>query len=138
VTAVLDDVFAARLARVEALLDELADTQPPRLAAEHPDLASFVAWLAATFARDVGHHGRRWCSRWADHPEAVLRLDALWQAHEALAAEGGTGPSTWLRDHLDPALARLMSDDGPFGRCATGERARHDLPPALPVEDAQR
>jgi hypothetical protein len=132
----LEDL-ADRLARVEALLSDIvAAVRAPRtdqLTVVHPTLASFVTWFGATFARDVGHPGARWCAHWAEHPEAVLRLTAVWRAYEELSAAGGAGLGTWLRDHADPQLARLTADDGPFGRCATGERIRHTLPAPLPV-----
>jgi hypothetical protein len=81
---------------------------------------------------------RPWCSRWWEHREAVARLHALWMAWQSLTdspACGHTGPSSWHRDHLDPALARLRAPDGPFARCMRDpERPVHNPGPATPVE----
>lgn len=73
----------------------------------------------------------RWCSRWWEHPEAVSRLAALWQAFEALRQEPGTGPATWWRDYCDPTMAALTDPGGPFAQCRGGER--HEPPTQLPT-----
>ena len=75
-----------------------------------------VGFLLPTFVRPVGGQ-IRWCERWADHPEAVLRVEAMWQAWEALRWQPGTGMSEYLLHHLDPGLAALAATTGPFARC---------------------
>ncbi|WP_199493442.1 DUF4913 domain-containing protein [Marinitenerispora sediminis] len=64
-----------------------------------------------------------WCATWWEHPEALGRLHSLWLAYTALTADleeaGGTGPSMWHRDHLDPIMQQLRAPDGPFAGCMT-------------------
>ncbi len=71
-------------------------------------------------------------AQWWRHAEAIVRLQALHCAHRELFAAGGTGPGTWLRDHLDPALERLLGNEGPFTTCSTDPQ-RHDPLEPLPV-----
>jgi hypothetical protein len=70
-----------------------------------------------------------WCPTWWEHEEALARLHALWMAWQELTdpeAGGWTGPSSWHRDHLDPAIRELRAPDGPFARCMTDlERPIH-------------
>ncbi|MGI3782098.1 MAG: DUF4913 domain-containing protein, partial [Janthinobacterium lividum] len=72
----------------------------------------------------------RWCASWWSHTEALVRLEALWKAWEVLRLDPGTGASSWLRDHADPALAALTGPAGPFARCTP---VKHSTPPALPT-----
>src|SRR5687768_12098473 len=68
------------------------------------------------FRRKVGDRSPfRWPAEWWRHPEAVIRLEALWRAWEHLRLDPATGMSVWLRDHADHHLAILFSDYGPFG-----------------------
>lgn len=76
----------------------------------------------------------RWDAEWWRHPEAVLRLDALWRAWEHLRLDPATGISVWLRDHADHHMPILLSDIGPF-RAATdrvndGDPLPYTPPPA--------
>lgn len=91
-----------------------------------PYFASAVDWahafLLPTFIRPIGG-SIRWCDQWADHPEAVLRLEAMWQAWEVLRLEGGLGMSVYLLHHLDPGLAALTSSTGAFARCTPDRHA---------------
>ncbi|GAA4968832.1 DUF4913 domain-containing protein [Kineococcus glutinatus] len=133
----------ARTARLELRVDELDAFFPtPSTGAiggeddetvVYPDLASWVSgFFAPTFARAVGGEAR-WCARWAEHREAVYRLQALWRAWEALRTDARTGHALWLRDHLDPQLAVLLSARGPFAQCtATRHEALLALPSASP------
>ena len=80
-------------------------------------LEGFVAgYLAPTICRKPIR--RSWCPRWWAHPEAVLRLMALWQAWEAFRVEGGVGLSSWWVYHADHHLAFLFDPEmGPFAGC---------------------
>lgn len=101
----------------------------------YPDLAAFVSgFLAPTYAHEWTKLSSewRWCSRWWLHTEAVVRLEAMWRAWEALRLDPGTGASTWLLHHADPHLAALSSSSGPFRQCKPGE---HAGPPPLVTED---
>ena len=91
--------------------------------------------MSGVFAPVFGRHegaGARWCVRWWDHGEAVLRLEALWRSWEALRLDPVLGMSRWLRDYLDPQLAILTSATGPFQSCNThGEEGEHYPPEPL-------
>ncbi|MEV5485597.1 MULTISPECIES: DUF4913 domain-containing protein [Streptomyces] len=97
------------------------------------ELAALTSWvhhlLLPVYGREITT-SRPWCQQWREHPEAVARLHALWLAWQHLTdVEAGlTGPSTWHRDHLDPALLQLRTPDGPFGACTTSPaRPNHRL-----------
>ncbi|MGW5200799.1 DUF4913 domain-containing protein [Streptomyces spiralis] len=97
------------------------------------ELAALTSWvhdlLLPVYGREITT-GRPWCQQWQEHPEAVARLHALWLAWQQLTdVEAGlAGPSTWHRDHLDPALLHLRTPDGPFGACTTSPaRPNHRL-----------
>jgi len=131
--------LAARLDDVEALLTRLsgeledvavgletvgsatAGTRGSEEPVPEPQFTAVHEWVelvfTPTFVRTVGGD-IRWCSRWSDHPEAVLRMEAMWRSWEVLRLDGGLGLSTWLLHHLDPGLAALASRSGPFARCS--------------------
>ena len=94
------------------------------------ELAALTNWvhnlLLPVYGREITT-GRPWCQQWQEHPEAVARLHALWLAWQQLTdvQAGLTGPSTWHRDHLDPALLQLRTPDGPFGACTTSAARPH-------------
>lgn len=128
--------------------DEWADEPPPELAAVpghergqapaqpvYSALPAFVAdYLAPLYRRPLSKQQRPWCPQWWNHPEAVVRLEALWRAWEALRQEPRFGMSTWLLDHADRHMAVLLDPDGPFHGCsATGGHTVGRLEP-LPVE----
>jgi hypothetical protein len=108
--------------------------EPARPPTTYRDVRHFVTeYLVVMWARTVRDtdHGFKWCPHWHEHPAAVERLTALWQAYEALHRDGGTGPSQWWTHHADPHHAALTSPDGPFARCGPG---RHQRSPLLPSE----
>jgi len=88
------------------------------------ELAALTNWveqlLLPSYGREISTT-RPWCDQWHEHPEAVGRLHALWLAWQQLTdVEAGlSGPSTWHRDHLDPALLQVRAPDGPFAACTT-------------------
>ncbi|WP_432198582.1 DUF4913 domain-containing protein [Streptomyces sp. bgisy027] len=94
------------------------------------ELAALTNWvhnlLLPVYGREITT-GRPWCHQWQEHPEAVARLHALWLVWQQLTdvQAGLTGPSTWHRDHLDPALLQLRTPDGPFGACTTNAARPH-------------
>ncbi len=125
---------AAEQAPAPAAAAAPASQPAPAVPVTLGELAEWVHdWLLPTFRRMPGGARGRWCTQWWDHTEAVVRLQALHSSYRELSAAGGTGPGTWLRDHLDPALERLLGNDGPFTTCST-EPARHDLLDPLPAE----
>lgn len=62
-------------------------------------------------------HEQRWCSRWWDHPEALARLEHVWEAFEVLRREKAPAMSTFWRDHVDHHMSVLTSERGPFEQC---------------------
>jgi hypothetical protein len=77
---------------------------------------------------------QRWCPSWWAHPEAIVRLTALWRTWEiARVAETGDGIADWLRGYFDPINPVLLGAEGPFGSCTPD---RHTDTPALPVTPA--
>lgn len=114
--------------------DAVAEPATAQTEEEPPELAypSMDAWFSDFFVelyqRDLGASSRLWCPQWWLHAEAIYRLDALWRSWEHLRRDGALGPSTWLRDHLDPHMAQLMSPDGTFKGCDPdrGHRRRRD------------
>lgn len=101
----------------------------------YPSVEAWVTgWLAPMirrpFTRDM-----TWCPQWWQHPEAILRLEALWRAWEHLRQEGTVGMSVFVRDHLDPHLGFLLNRElSPFAKCSRdGHRGEE---PELPVEPA--
>jgi hypothetical protein len=99
----------------------------------------FVAHLlSGTWCRPVDGRHLTWCPSWWKHPEAVLRLTALWRSWEHLRLDPATGLSVWLRDHADHHMRVLMDPElGPFKGChperGHGERLR-PLPLVEPPE----
>ena len=102
----------------------------------YPDVAAFVAgFLAPTFAREWHDQDteRRWCSSWWLHVEAVVRLEAMWRAWEALRLDPALGASTWLLHHGDPGMAVLTKPHGTFHRCSPeAHRVWEPLPVITP------
>jgi hypothetical protein len=99
--------------------------------------ATLDDWVAQHFARlyarPLGGQWR-WCARWRDHPEAVDRLQALWNAWETIHRDPGLGLATWYTQYLDPQLAVLLGNTGTFARCVDD---RHEPPAVLPVPSQQ-
>jgi len=87
--------------------------------------------IAPLYAQHLTGNGT-WCASWWDHDDALVRLEAVWRAWEALRLEPTTGIARWLRDVADPQLDRLRDRDrGPFRACGQG---KHLTAPPLPVE----
>lgn len=70
------------------------------------------------YARDTTYSNAiKWCPSWWSHPEAQIRLEAIWRAWEHLRRDGATGMSTFLRDHADHHMSKLFDPEGPFKYC---------------------
>lgn len=99
----------------------------------YAELRLMTPWVDQIFSTIYGPEPtaqRPWCVRWPEHPEAVARLHGLWLAWQgSITPEAGAaGPSSWHRDHLEPALAKLRSADGPFAACTSaGGHVSHRL-----------
>jgi hypothetical protein len=90
-------------------------------------------WLLAVYVRSTDGANVTWCPKWWLHPEAYVRLDALWRTWEHLRLQPGTGMSVFMRDHLDHHMAVLLSHGGPFEGCKASGHGEH-LPAQLPTE----
>ena len=93
-----------------------------------------VGWLFPAIRRAL-KAGTYWCPRWWEHPEAVWRLKALWDAWETARAEGGNAMSYWWTVHFDAHWAVLTSAaTGPFASCARRDQHSDELDylPGLP------
>lgn len=132
-----------RLAELSEVVNDLAAELTREAALRRPvaaddldvvDLDLWVRdWLLPTFRRLPSSTGAHWCRQWWTHPEALFRLAALHAAWKQLCGEGGLGLATWLRDHLDPGFAALLSDSGPFTSCKVSP-PRHDPIDPLPAD----
>ncbi len=106
-----------------------------------PVFSSLEAWVSGylleVYRRAVSGTASTWCAQWWRHPEAWIRLDALWRSWEYLRLDQATGISVWLRDHADPHMAVLLSADGPFKGCTPEQHATRPLRalPTSPVPD---
>jgi hypothetical protein len=97
------------------------------------DLDGFVSgYLTHVVERRVvtgNVSGVYWCSQWWAHPEALSRVYALWREWERARVDDTM--SVWWLHHLDPHLAGLTADFGPFCKCEPG---KHVEPRTLPTE----
>jgi len=97
-----------------------------------PDVQTWVEHVyAPTYIRKITQT-QRWCPSWWAHPEAIVRLTALWRTWEAArASEDDTAMADWVRAYLDainPVL--LAADAGPFASCAPD---RHSEQAPMPL-----
>ncbi|NUU24363.1 MAG: DUF4913 domain-containing protein [Streptomycetaceae bacterium] len=99
-------------------------------------LDSFVTeYLGEILRRRLNRATAVWCPSWWRHPEAVVRLSAMWRAFEYLRTDPALGMSVWWLNHADPHLRVLMDPEfGPFAVCdpREGHNAR-ELEP-LPMD----
>ena len=115
--------------------ERLSDTIPGATLA-YESVEDWVSrYLLVMYRRAVSGTGTTWCPQWWRHPEAVVRLEALWRAWEYLRKDPSTGMSVWLRDHCDPHMTQLLSADGPLKGCKPRQHTRHPNQP-LPGDHA--
>lgn len=102
-----------------------------------PVFASVEEWVVSFFAELIRRKPKTsfmWCPRWWDHGEAVLRLEGMWRAWEALRLDGTTGMSVWARDHLDPHLRSLTDPEtSPFAGCIDGSHTQFEPLEVVPA-----
>ncbi|MDF9749621.1 DUF4913 domain-containing protein [Arthrobacter sp. ES3-54] len=56
----------------------------------------FAELLAQSYVREVSEGATfAWCPEWYKHPEALIRMEAIWRAWEHLRLEPALGVSTW-------------------------------------------
>jgi hypothetical protein len=133
------DLLDELLNGMPAIDDSAADRSKTSEADEEIDLDGLIIWMHATITSVIARPLRGdliWCPLWFEHPEAVMRLEALRRAWIELAPEPGASMSIWIRDHLDPCLRELMSPLGTFADCHHSSRQRgtgtHTPLPTLP------
>ena len=83
--------------------------------------ATSVEWvegyLAVVYWRRLGPR-YIWCRYWWAHPEAVVRLEAMWRAWEKMRREDPlAGIAKWFVEIGDPMMRELFDPDGPFKGC---------------------
>ena len=102
----------------------------------YPDVGAWVErWLCPIMEREI-IPSVQWCPQWWDHPEAVERLEALWEAWEIGRLGGGAWKSAWWVTHADRQLSRLCHPDtGPFGSCHREHRRETKPWTSDPVPD---
>jgi len=131
---------------IPANFDELVQEESPEQETEaepvldYNSVYEFYEGIVAPILRDRHidpRSGLRWCKRWWDYPEAMMRLDALWRSYEHLRQDPATGISVWFRDHFDVHMAVLTSQHGPFGK-SRDVAERGDYPPYEQPPDAAR
>jgi hypothetical protein len=74
-------------------------------------------WLLPLYPRSLDGSAVTFCREWWRHPEAYLRLDALWKSWEFMRRKTGTGMAVWLRDYCDYHMGVLMRENGTFKGC---------------------
>ena len=126
----------------DPLTGEIPDSTPADVGGatgEHePHFANVYVFVRDFLSPMYARHGLteqsqwHWCRRWWDHPEAVARLEALWQVFEALRSSPGVGAAAWWRDWCDPTMGALSDPEGPFRLCGGDQ---HRLPPSLAIDD---
>lgn len=84
----------------------------------------FYDGIVAQLLRDrlIGPRHQRWSAQWWKSPEAMMRLDAA------------TGLSVWLKDHFDPHMRALTSENGPFGDSRDASQRSENPPYDRPEE----
>jgi hypothetical protein len=82
-------------------------------------------WLLPLYRRSLDGPAVTFCREWWRHPEAYLRLDALWKSWEFMRRKPGTGMAVWMRDYCDYHMGALMREQGTFKGC-TIESHNHE------------
>ncbi len=137
--ATLQNELEAAEDTIAALRDRLDTvTDPSTTAAPVSESnASLEQWVDNEFAHLVEIRtgaATRWCLRWSEHPEAVLRLTAIREDYDNCLGNPQLGISGWLRTSVDHHLPRLTDGQGPFSGCTTTD---HEPPPVLPASITQ-
>ncbi len=121
------------------VLDEAANVcrwrELPNLYSHYGSRGIILMTILQSWAQGVDEFVREMIVRysgWWESAEAVITLEALWRAWEHLRLDPALGMSVWLRDHLHPHLAVLMSPPGPFGTTSGSAGAASPLPYEAP------
>lgn len=133
-----DDSTAEPVSREAEPVSREAET-PPGHEAEALDMRVLVAWvrenLALVFQRRIPQtNAPHWCRQWWQHPEAILRFEALRRSWVVAVGEPGAAMANYLI-LLDQHLAVLMDEHGPFAGCAAGQHNPEGIAGYLGQED---
>ena len=125
--------------RIDAAADQAAqaqaDGEQERWTTIYPGVEQFVREVfAPTFVRRTTADFR-WCPQWWRHPEAIMRMEALWRTWEVLRRDPQSGMALWLREHADHHLPILTGAAGPFAECDPREHFDSN-PSELPTAPA--
>jgi hypothetical protein len=108
--------------------EDIGEPQPPMFA----DVETWVEAVYSTTYIRAKAADIKWCSRWWSHPEAIVRLTALWQTWEvAQISQDPAAMADWIRTYLDWLNPPLLSAVGPFNEC---NWTRHNQPQPMPTE----
>ncbi len=122
---------AALQDRLDAVADATpgGDSEAPTTPATPAGIREWVDDVLAHLIEVRTGAATRWCPRWMEHPEAVLRLTAMQTDYDNCLANPQLGVSGWLRTSVDHHLPRLTAGQGPFSGCTATD---HEDPPTLP------
>ena len=133
----MDAQYAAFQASMTAA-PEVEQDEEPAPGPQFETVEQFVTgWVMPFYVRDTAN--AVWCRQWWDHPEAALRLEALWEAYEgARASTDGGAFAAWFRLEADHHLPLLYSaGEGPFREC-DARAGVHSAQTPHPVDPAPR
>ena len=77
-----------------------------------------AGWCRCTGDPSATGRSLAWCPEWWRHPEAAVRLTALWRGFEQRRTEPGDSMSAWMRDHLEHHMRILNDPAGPLKGCS--------------------
>lgn len=98
--------------------DSVGGDDPAASAPLHESVEAWVTHVYVTTFIRRDSERLRWCARWWQHPEAIVRLTALWLTWEAARlAEDPHPMADWLWRYLDSIGPLLHSPDGTFSDC---------------------
>lgn len=139
----IDDTERDDLPETELVDDTFAGDTPtrddsvpaPAQVLEFPSLPAWVReWLMPNWRHRLRINETHWCALWWDHPEAITRLEAVWEAYEVMRLFDAPSLSVWIKDHLDAHMTALTAPTGPFIRC-NAEQGIHEQLPLWPVKE---
>ena len=116
-------VLAPRSVQRVGMAEPAEQSSPPPM---FDSLEEWVhGWLLPLYRRSLDGSAVTFCREWWRHPEAYLRLDALWKSWEFMRRKPGTGMAVWMRDYCDYHMGVLMREQGTFKGC-TIESHNHE------------
>lgn len=116
-----DEVAVSRQAPPSGPVRTVGTGEPAEATSPPPMFESLEdwvhGWLLPLYRRSLDGSAVTFCREWWRHPEAYLRLDALWKSWEFMRRKPGTGMAVWMRDYCDYHMGVLMREQGAFKGC---------------------